>query len=662
MRQRFHWILVLAVAAAAATLAGAQPATASIATESTVSANPTSVSANGDSATTITVTVISDGSPVPGHTVTVSGGNAQVGSATEGSDTTDANGVATFTARDSTAETVTFTATDQTGAAPTQIDQTAQVRFYGPPDPTKSTVVADPTSVPADGESQSTITVTLKDANGAPVPSQSVSLSQDGNATVPDGSVFTDANGQSAFVVSDANPETVTFTGSFGDGEHVAQTATVDFTSTSVDSGVSTVVADDSTLPADDSTSTTITVTLRNSNGDPVPNKEVSLSDGGAGSTFSGEGTTDANGQMTFDVSSAHTGEVTYTARDVPDELTIDEQATIDYVAPTDAGNSTATPSTQSVPANGDSTATISVQLEDGNGQPIPNRELNVTASSSTTSIGTGTTITTSSNGNASLNVSDATAETVTFTITDPLTSTQLNSQPTVDFTSGTTTTTTTTTSGGGGGGGGTPATTTTTTTTTPPPTTTTTTTTTPPPPPPPVSGQNIDVLPFSGTVLVNGQPLLAGEQIPVGSTIDATQGTITLETRAPDGSVQSASFTGGVFKITQAPGGTPVLTLVGGDFSVCNNAKAKRHIAAKPSAAKTNHTVVRSLWGSGHGNFQTKGRYAAATVRGTVWHTSDRCDGTNVTVARGTVTVQDLVKHITVTVTAPHSYLANAP
>ena len=165
-----------------------------------------------------------------------------------------------------------------------------------------------------------------------------------------------------------------------------------------------------------------------------------------------------------------------------------------------------------------------------------------------------------------------------------------------------------------------------------------------------------MDVFPFSGTVLVNGQPLRAGEQIPVGSTIDTTHGTITLETRAPDGTVQFASFTGGVFTINQTPGGTPVLALVGGDFSVCKSKKAQRHVAAKPT------TVVRSLWGSGHGNFETRGRYAAATVRGTVWHTSDRCDGTNVTVARGTVAVQDLVKHITVTVTAPHSYLARAP
>ena len=53
------------------------------------------------------------------------------------------------------------------------------------------------------------------------------------------------------------------------------------------------------------------------------------------------------------------------------------------------------------------------------------------------------------------------------------------------------------------------------------------------PPLPPPVGGQSVDVGPFQGTVLVNGQPLVAGQQIGVNSTIDTTQGIVTL--RAPD-------------------------------------------------------------------------------------------------------------------------------
>jgi ferric-dicitrate binding protein FerR (iron transport regulator) len=61
------------------------------------------------------------------------------------------------------------------------------------------------------------------------------------------------------------------------------------------------------------------------------------------------------------------------------------------------------------------------------------------------------------------------------------------------------------------------------------------------------------------------------------------------------------------------------------------------------------------------HGQFATKGRYSSATVRGTVWTTSDRCDGTLTTVQRGTVAVFDFGTRKTITLHAGHSYLAKA-
>ena len=59
------------------------------------------------------------------------------------------------------------------------------------------------------------------------------------------------------------------------------------------------------------------------------------------------------------------------------------------------------------------------------------------------------------------------------------------------------------------------------------------------------------------------------------------------------------------------------------------------------------------------HGDFATRGRYSAATVRGTVWDTSDRCDGTLTRVYRGTVDVFDFATRKTIVVHAGHSYLA---
>ena len=71
--------------------------------------------------------------------------------------------------------------------------------------------------------------------------------------------------------------------------------------------------------------------------------------------------------------------------------------------------------------------------------------------------------------------------------------------------------------------------------------------------------------------------------------------------------------------------------------------------------------TVLGKLWGNGKGKFRTSGKYASATVRGTIWLTQDECDGTLIRVKRGTVQVRDLRRHKTVTVKAGHSYLARA-
>lgn len=179
------------------------------------------------------------------------------------------------------------------------------------------------------------------------------------------------------------------------------------------------------------------------------------------------------------------------------------------------------------------------------------------------------------------------------------------------------------------------------------------------PPPPPPVKGQSFDAAPFSGNVLIDGKPLVAGELIPFGSIIDATNGTVTLVSIGPTGQLQSASFAGGVFQVLSTATGATELVLTGGDFSVCKKSRSTTARGAKPKA-KPDTTVVRSLWGNGHGSFTTKGRYAAATVRGTVWHTSDRCDGTNVTAQTGVISVLDLVTGKTIVLTAPSSYLAH--
>jgi hypothetical protein len=165
--------------------------------------------------------------------------------------------------------------------------------------------------------------------------------------------------------------------------------------------------------------------------------------------------------------------------------------------------------------------------------------------------------------------------------------------------------------------------------------------------PPPPRRGATVNIEPTSGHTFYRepGQvrkPLTTEIQVPLNTIVDATNGRMGLT------STNGASdFYGGAFVVRQPKGGRVTeLFLAGGHPSQC-----------KPGSSK----VIRRLWGDGKGNFQTRGRYAAATVRGTTWRTEDRCDGTLTTVVKGVVAVRDFRLRRTVIVRAGQSYLARA-
>ncbi len=177
-----------------------------------------------------------------------------------------------------------------------------------------------------------------------------------------------------------------------------------------------------------------------------------------------------------------------------------------------------------------------------------------------------------------------------------------------------------------------------------------------------PVFGQTATVAALSGNVLVelSGSttfiPLTAASTVPVGTTIDATAGTIRLTNlRESGGKLQHATFWGGAFTVAQARH-KHALTVLSLTAPVAACGTASRLTAA----AGATPTRERHLWGrDDHGRFVTRGRSAVATVRGTAWFMRDDCAGTFVKVSRGSVSVRDLVRHRTIIVGAGHSYLA---
>jgi hypothetical protein len=175
---------------------------------------------------------------------------------------------------------------------------------------------------------------------------------------------------------------------------------------------------------------------------------------------------------------------------------------------------------------------------------------------------------------------------------------------------------------------------------------------------PPPVAGKQVNVFPAAGKVRIKlpgkkgFKTLSAGDQIPVGTTLDTTHGRVTLVTAASSGTAQ-ADFYDGIFKLAQAKKSKlTTLTLV--EKLACAGTAGKASAAAKKRRK-------RSLWGDGSGRFRTSGRHSAATVVGTKWLVQDTCSTTLTKVARGKVSVRDFVKKKTVIVKAGHKYVARA-
>src|SRR5262249_22667723 len=122
----------------------------------------------------------------------------------------------------------------------------------------------------------------------------------------------------------------------------------------------------------------------------------------------------------------------------------------------------------------------------------------------------------------------------------------------------------------------------------------------------------------------------------------DTTHGKVKLTSH--DGS--TGTFYEGVFKMLGGLDGKTKLVVIvlSGKFTGCPKPGSRTTAGRDKAKPKGPHSSVRHVWGNAHGHFRTKGRYAAATVRGTLWKTDDRCDGTLVLVHRGLVDVLDLV------------------
>jgi hypothetical protein len=191
-----------------------------------------------------------------------------------------------------------------------------------------------------------------------------------------------------------------------------------------------------------------------------------------------------------------------------------------------------------------------------------------------------------------------------------------------------------------------------------------------PPPsaPPAPKLGDTVVVAPVAGTIRIRLPgaggyvTLAAGDDIPVGTIVDTRVGTVKLTSAVDANTTQSGQFDGAKFEVRQAPtaGGMTDLVLRGANFKNCPRTTGYAEIHA---AAAKSKLPKRRLWSRDKGGrFRTHGRNSVATVRGTVWSTTDTCAGTRTTVREGSVAILDRGLGKTVVVRPGRSYLARSP
>ena len=407
------------------------------ATESSVVAEPTTgVVADGADNSTLTLTVRdAQGNPITGLDSETFEFESDGEDATFGNVSEVGDGSYTTTLTSTVAETVTITvAVDDV-----TLDDQPTVEFgSGSVDATTSTVVADPsTDVLADGEDHSTLTVTVRDAAENPITDLSAgNFSIDAEGAV-NGSIATDGSGNYSFDLTHTVAETVNVTVTV-DGVELDDVPEVTFVAGSVDITESSVVADPTTgVVADGADYSTITVTVRDAEGNPITDLtaddfEIDLPANASNTAVD----TDAadEGMYTFEVTSTDAGTISVTV--VVDGVELDP-VPVEFVPGTvNASTSSvdADPET-GVVADGEDYSTLTITVLDAQENPITDLDseaFDLTSDGEGASFGTVSEV---GDGVYTTTLTSTVAETVTVTVA--VNEVTLDDQPTVEFDSG---------------------------------------------------------------------------------------------------------------------------------------------------------------------------------------------------------------------------------
>ncbi|HHU4047297.1 TPA: invasin domain 3-containing protein [Enterobacter cloacae] len=366
----------------------ADSTTAAINNSGGITVDKTTVIANGSDAATFSAVVKdANGNPVPNVTVNW---ETDKGTLSGNSSVTDSKGTTAVTLRHTIAENAQVSARVGTSGkvnAPL-INFTADSTN---PSATKSTLVATPATIVADGTAISTITLTLKDPNDNAITGQAVAFSSS-LAGITLGNVTDKGDGTYTASLTGITAGTATITAKVGGTALAVTGATVTLTADSNNPSptASTLTATPATIVADGIAASTINLTLKDGNNNAISGQTVAFSSSLAGSNV-GSVKDNNDGTYTAQLTGTKAGTATITTTVSGNTLGV-TAATVSLKA--DSGNlstanSTLTATPATIVADGKAASTITLTLNDANNNPVSGQAVAFNSSLSGVTIGT---------------------------------------------------------------------------------------------------------------------------------------------------------------------------------------------------------------------------------------------------------------------------------
>jgi adhesin/invasin len=339
-------------------------------------ASKDSTIAAGNTGTVLTATVTSgNNAALPGATVDWASITASYPNVTlsASSSTTDANGVASVTIKDTRAETVSATVNASISGS-TVTSNKVDITFTADEATAKITLDANPKDgVKADGATASTLTATVVDVNGNPV-STAITWSTDKGKLANQQTPSDVSTGKATATLTDTTAETATVTAKIATGAATSASTSVVFVQ-DLSQAVLTLDASPKSVVADGTTASTVTAKVADGSGQGISGIVVTLDNGGKGQLSQTSVTTDSDGTATATLTDTIVEQVTVNAT-ISEGATKSASTSVEFTQSSGVAASV----TLSAPAqaywtdykiSGSNKQTLTATVKDAGGNPV---------------------------------------------------------------------------------------------------------------------------------------------------------------------------------------------------------------------------------------------------------------------------------------------------